>query len=78
MLREPMLLFMIMGPNSPVNVSSMFNVAEAQVGYAVKMIEHWRDQDALALAPTAAAAERFTRQLQDAMPGTIWVTGCQS
>ncbi|MEA2167308.1 MAG: hypothetical protein QOF76_608 [Solirubrobacteraceae bacterium] len=70
-------LFMVMGPNSPVNVSSMMNVAEAQVGYALKMIERWRT-DGGTLAPTQAAADRFTRELQDAMPGTIWVTGCQS
>lgn len=72
-------LFMVMGPNSPVNVSSMVNVAEAQVAYAVQMIERWRAQeDAPALAPTQAAADRFTGELQAAMPGTVWVTGCSS
>jgi cation diffusion facilitator CzcD-associated flavoprotein CzcO len=71
-------LFMLMGPNSPVNVSSMMNVSETQVGYALKMIDRWRSRDAQALAPTQAAADRFNRELQQAMPGTVWVSGCSS
>lgn len=71
-------LFMVMGPNSPVNISSMFNVAETQVAYAVSMIQRWSHGEPLGLAPTQAATDRFNRELIDAMPGTIWVTGCDS
>jgi cation diffusion facilitator CzcD-associated flavoprotein CzcO len=71
-------LFMTMGPSSPVNVSSMFNVAETQVGYIMRMIGIWRHGEQLALSPTQAATDRFNRQLMEAMPGTVWVTGCDS
>lgn len=71
-------LFMVMGPNSPVNISSMFNVAETQVGYVVGMIQRWSHSEPLGLSPTQAATDRFNDELIDAMPGTIWVTGCDS
>jgi cation diffusion facilitator CzcD-associated flavoprotein CzcO len=71
-------LFMLMGPNSPVNVSSMFNVAETQVAYVIRVIERWRRRELTTLAPTQAAADRFNREMADALPGTIWVTGCES
>jgi cation diffusion facilitator CzcD-associated flavoprotein CzcO len=71
-------LFMLMGPSSPVNISSMFNVAEAQAGYALAMITRWATAGRTALAPRADAAERFTAGLQDALQGSIWLSGCQS
>ncbi|MGE4425510.1 MAG: flavin-containing monooxygenase [Solirubrobacteraceae bacterium] len=71
-------LLMSMGPNSPVNVSSMINVAETQVGYAIDLIQRWRRGEVRAVAPTEEAAQRFTRSARDAMTGTIWATGCDS
>lgn len=71
-------LFMVMGPNSPVNDSSMFNVAETQVGYAMDMIQRWRRGEIDALTATQAATDRFNRELSDAFTGTVWVSGCDS
>ncbi|MHB8693177.1 MAG: flavin-containing monooxygenase [Solirubrobacteraceae bacterium] len=71
-------LFMAMGPNTPVNDSSMFNVAETQVGYAMNLIERWRRREFDAIAPTREATDRFNAELRAALPGTIWVTGCSS
>ena len=71
-------LFMTMGPNSPVNDSSMFNVAETQVEYIMQIVERWRRGEIDAVAPTAQAARTFDAALRDAMPGTIWTSGCES
>lgn len=71
-------LFMVMGPNSPVNVSSMFNVAEAQVGYVLQMITRWEGAGRTALAPKADAADRFTSGLRRDLEGSIWLSGCRS
>ena len=71
-------LFMTMGPKSPVNVSSMFNVAETQVGYIMQMIERWRRHEIGALTVSEAATDRFEGELARAFHGTIWVTGCKS
>ncbi|MBV9002932.1 MAG: NAD(P)/FAD-dependent oxidoreductase [Solirubrobacterales bacterium] len=71
-------LFILIGPHSPVNNSSMFNVAESQVGYVMQLIERWRRGEASAFSPTEEATARFNRELRDALPGTVWVSGCRS
>jgi cation diffusion facilitator CzcD-associated flavoprotein CzcO len=71
-------LFMTMGPNSPVNDSSMFNVAETQVDYVMRIIERWRRGEIDAIAPTDAAAIRFNAALREGLTGTVWTTGCDS
>jgi cation diffusion facilitator CzcD-associated flavoprotein CzcO len=71
-------LFMTMGPNSPVNDSSMFNVAETQVDYVMRIIERWRRGEIDAIAPRADAAIRFNQSLRDGLQGTVWTTGCDS
>ncbi|MCK9248269.1 MAG: NAD(P)/FAD-dependent oxidoreductase [Solirubrobacteraceae bacterium] len=71
-------LLMAMGPNSPVNASSMVNVAETQVGYAIDLVQRWRRGEVDAVAPTEDAARRFTDDARSALTGTVWVTGCDS
>jgi cation diffusion facilitator CzcD-associated flavoprotein CzcO len=71
-------LFMAMGPNSPINISSMFNVAETQIDYILKLIQKWRRGEIGAVAPTAAAGARFEHEVREALPGTVWASGCDS
>lgn len=71
-------LFMAMGPKSPVNISSIFNVAEVQVGYIVDMIGRWKRGEIGALTVTDEATERFERELAGSFDGTVWLSGCDS
>ncbi len=71
-------LFMLLGPKSPVNVSSMFNVVETQADYVLRIIERWRRREIDAVTPTEEATARFERELAGAFDGTVWVSGCDS
>jgi cation diffusion facilitator CzcD-associated flavoprotein CzcO len=70
--------FMLIGPHSPVNNSSMFSVAESQIDYVAQLIEIWRRGGAQAFNAREDAAARFNSELRAALPGTVWVTGCRS
>jgi cation diffusion facilitator CzcD-associated flavoprotein CzcO len=71
-------LFMLMGPHSPFGNQSLIPVAETQAEYAMWFIERFRQGRLGSAAPTASATERFNSQLRQAMPQTVWVTGCRS
>lgn len=71
-------LFLLLGPKSPVNVSSNFNIVETQVGYVLDLVERWRRGVVDAVAPTDEATERFEHDLAGGFDGTVWVTGCDS
>lgn len=70
--------FMLMGPHSPVGNFSLVSVAEAQADYVLRWIESWRDGRFVTAAPSQDATDRFNRELREAMPETVWVTGCRS
>jgi cation diffusion facilitator CzcD-associated flavoprotein CzcO len=71
-------LFMLMGPHSPVGNQSLIPIAEDQADYAMWWIEQLRDGVVRAAAPTEAATKEYNESMKDAMPQTIWVTGCSS
>jgi len=70
--------FMLLGPHSPVGNVSLITVAETQAKYVMRWIELWRQGRVATMAPTAEATARFNEELRGALPGTVWVTGCQS
>jgi cation diffusion facilitator CzcD-associated flavoprotein CzcO len=70
--------FMLMGPHSPVGNQSLVMVAETQADYILKLIRMFRNGELDALAPTPEATESFNAQMRDAMPATVWLTGCNS
>jgi cation diffusion facilitator CzcD-associated flavoprotein CzcO len=72
--------FMLLGPHSPFGNQSQITVAETQARHALGWIERWRRGELDSASPTDAAAERFNRQVRAALsvPGTVWVTGCNS
>jgi cation diffusion facilitator CzcD-associated flavoprotein CzcO len=71
-------MFMLMGPHSPVGSNSLVPIAEDQARYAVWWIERIRDGGVTTVAPTEVATKLYNEQMKDAMPQTVWVTGCRS
>ena len=69
---------MLMGPHSPVANASIFFVAETQVAYVMQWIRMWREGAVSAMSPRLDATERFNEQMDEAMPRTTWVSGCDS
>ncbi|EHN10915.1 Cyclohexanone monooxygenase [Patulibacter medicamentivorans] len=70
--------FMLMGPHSPVGNYSLTEIAETQAGYVVQWIELWRDGRYGAAEPRQDATDRFNARLREAIPGTVWASGCNS
>lgn len=70
--------FMLMGPHSPVGNYSLTAIAEAQAGHILGWIQRWQDHEFDTVAPTPEATDDFNASMHDAMPGTVWATGCTS
>jgi cation diffusion facilitator CzcD-associated flavoprotein CzcO len=70
-------LFLVNGPNGPVGNFSLIEVAELQVGYVLRLLDHAREQGG-AIAATAAATDRFEADRVEAARHTVWATGCRS
>jgi cation diffusion facilitator CzcD-associated flavoprotein CzcO len=71
-------LFMLIGPHSPVGNHSLISIAETQAAYVMRWIELWREGRVATMAPVEAATRRFNEAMREAMPSTVWATGCQS
>jgi cation diffusion facilitator CzcD-associated flavoprotein CzcO len=70
--------FMTLGPQSPIGNFSAISIAETQINYIMKCVRMIQSGTLKTLAPTAAATEAFNEQVKNAMPDTIWVSGCTS
>jgi cation diffusion facilitator CzcD-associated flavoprotein CzcO len=70
--------FMLLGPHSPVGNYSLTAISEAQAAHVLGWIRRWRRGEFDTVAPTVQATAAFNASLKAAMPGTIWVTGCDS
>ena len=70
-------LFMLSGPNTGLGHSSIVFMEESQLNYVIGALRVVLSSNAL-VAPTAHAAEVWTRALQAKMPGTVWGSGCAS
>ena len=71
-------LFMIMGPHSPIGNHSLIAVAEEQADYVMSWIDTLRRDAVEAVVPTDRATRDYNRSLREAMPQTVWSTGCRS
>lgn len=71
-------LFMLMGPHSPLGNYSLIAVAETQSDHILGWINRWRDGQFDSVAPKQAATDQFYAEMRQAMPGTVWTTGCTS
>jgi cation diffusion facilitator CzcD-associated flavoprotein CzcO len=70
--------FLLVGPHSPYGNQSVIMISETQVNYVMQWISRWAAGEVDQMAPTQAATDRFNREVREAMPATIWVTGCNS
>jgi cation diffusion facilitator CzcD-associated flavoprotein CzcO len=71
-------LFMLVGPNSPVGSQNVMTVVEAQVEHVMGWVRRFRDGLVTRVAPTEEATDRFNHEVVEALPGTVWLTGCNS
>ncbi|HEY5267449.1 MAG TPA: NAD(P)/FAD-dependent oxidoreductase [Acidimicrobiales bacterium] len=69
--------FMLGGPNTALGHSSIIFMLESQLNYVTKAINVALDSNAL-IEPKEHIAQRWTRELQAKLPGTVWGTGCSS
>lgn len=70
--------FMLLGPHSPVGNYSLTAIAEAQAGHILGWIRRWCDREFDTVAPIGSATDRFNASMHEAMPDTVWATGCTS
>jgi len=71
-------VLMLIGPHSPFGNQSLFTISETQQDFAMGMIERWRRDGVVSVAPTREATDRFNEQVRAALPQTVWTTGCKS
>lgn len=71
-------LFFVGGPNSPIGNFSYLLTAETQFGYIEKLINLLRDGLVSEVNPKSEITEQFNQSLRNAMPDTVWASGCQS
>jgi cation diffusion facilitator CzcD-associated flavoprotein CzcO len=70
--------FMLIGPQSPVGNYPLTAIAETQADYAISWMRRWEAGEVELVAPREEAARRFETERREAMPSTVWVTGCDS
>ncbi|TYS18517.1 NAD(P)/FAD-dependent oxidoreductase [Rossellomorea vietnamensis] len=72
-------LFILQGPNTGLGHSSVIIMIEAQVEHIMKALKHINRQNLKTIEPSAEAQERFIRETDQLMEGTVWTSGgCKS
>jgi cation diffusion facilitator CzcD-associated flavoprotein CzcO len=70
--------FMMIGPGSPIGNFSLVTVAEILFDYLRVFLNKLRSGECTEVQVSEAATRRYCQAMIDAMPGSIWVTGCKS
>ncbi|WP_131102791.1 flavin-containing monooxygenase [Streptomonospora litoralis] len=72
-------LFILAGPNTGLGHSSQVFMIEAQIAYTMAALRYAHDHGADRLEPRAEAQQAYTREVEERMSGTVWVSGgCDS
>ncbi len=71
-------MFLIYGPNTNGGSGSVIDTIESGMGHVLAALEELDRRDATKIAVRREAAERFDRELREALAGTVWHTGCTS
>ena len=71
-------LYVLDGPNASLGHNSAILMIEAQLDYLLDALRH-REATGRPLVPSAAAEAAYTRRIDEAAAGTVWLTGgCRS
>lgn len=70
--------FMLIGPHSPIGNYSLIPLAEGQSMYAMKCIKMYMEKTFDEIEPKAEAVASFYQRVGEALPDTVWTSGCQS
>ena len=70
--------FMLNGPSSPIGNYSLIAIAETQATYIMQCIQKYMEGGFDYIEPKQKAVDDFYQTVHEALPGTIWTTGCQS
>lgn len=70
--------FMLIGPHSPIGNHSLIAIAETQTNYIMQCIEKYMQGDFDFIEAKQQAVDDFYTSVNEALPNTIWTTGCQS
>jgi cation diffusion facilitator CzcD-associated flavoprotein CzcO len=71
-------LFILLGPNTGLGHSSMVYMIESQIAYVMDALRELRRNGHRTVEVRRDVQERFNRELQARMRGTVWSTGCKS
>ena len=71
-------LFMLNGPNGPVGNFSLIDVAEAQFGYVLQLVDLLGRGRCREVSASRQAMARFETERAEAAKNTVWMTGCRS
>ena len=66
---------MLLGPNTGLGHSSVVFMIEAQVEHVLKVLRHMERRGLSSVEPRAEAQERFVREVDGRMQGTVWTSG---
>ena len=69
-------MFLIYGPNTNGGTGSVISTIEAGTNHVIAALDELERADAQRIEVTRAAADRFDRELREALAGTVWHTGC--
>jgi cation diffusion facilitator CzcD-associated flavoprotein CzcO len=71
--------FMLQGPNTGLGHTSVITMIESQIEHVLGALRWLKKSGAVSLEPRADAQERFVRQVDEKMRGTVWTSGgCNS
>ena len=70
--------FMLIGPHSPIGNYSLIPLAEGQSMYAMQCIKKYMEGSFDQIEPKQQAVNDFYQKVGEALPDTVWTSGCQS
>ena len=71
-------LFTILGPNSPIGSISLQYTSELTAGWICHWLDKWSAGEVDTVEVTEEATAEFNEAVREAMPDTVWATGCNS
>lgn len=70
--------FVLYGPNTNLGHNSIIFMVESQVGYVMQCIRALGDRELAWLDVRREVMDRFNREVQERVQGTVWAAGCNS